>query len=70
MVQVLDPIDKLMEESTSFVFFQSFLADYVVEEFAVFHVLHDKHKRIRGFNYLVKLHDAGMPDYFEDVNFP
>lgn len=36
----------------------------VVEEFPVFDVLHDEEKMLGGFDYLVELDDAGMPDQF------
>lgn len=41
-VDMLDPIYKLVEKSTSFFLFESFLLYNIVEKLTVLHILHDQ----------------------------
>jgi hypothetical protein len=58
-----------MEESTRFFILQSLLFNDIIEQFTTRHKLHDQEQLPRRFNYLVQLHDVGMSDYFEYLNF-
>ena len=41
-VYVLNPWDELMKHFDSFILKNTFVLDYMVKEFSLFHVLHDK----------------------------
>lgn len=43
--------------------------DDVVEELAIFHVLHDEKELFGGFDDFVELYDVGVSDQFENMYF-
>ncbi len=76
LMQVSDSTDHLLEVLAGFVFLNFVFLYDVIEEFALFDVLHDQEKVARGLNdlrwwkkYLVQLDDTGVADEFEDVDF-
>jgi hypothetical protein len=59
-----------MEKGTCFLFFNPLLFDDVVEEFSPLYELHDEEEILGGLYDLIELYNVGMPDEFEDVDFP
>ena len=56
--------DELVKHSNGFSLVDSFVLNDIVEELAFLHVLHNKKKLFRCFDYLVELHNVGVPDQF------
>ena len=68
LVQVCDSANEMLEVPACLLFIQFGVPHDVVEEFPVFDVLHDEEKVLGGFDYLVELDDAWVPDQFQDVD--
>jgi hypothetical protein len=64
LMNVLDPIDKLVEHSGSLFFLYSLFAVDVVEQFTLLHVLHNQEQLLGSLYNFVKLHDIRVPDQF------
>lgn len=58
-----------MEHPGSLRFIDPLVLDDVVEEFALFHELHDEEELFRRFDDLVKLDDVRVPDQLQNMNF-
>lgn len=67
-MNVLDAIDDFMKHSFGLVFRDTFIFDDMIEEFSIFHVLHDQKKLFWCLNDLIKLHKIGVSDEFEDMD--
>jgi hypothetical protein len=69
-VDVLDPVQDLLEDAAGLGLGQAFLLDDVVEQLALGDVLHHEEQLLLGLDDFVELDDVGVPDELEDVHFP
>lgn len=70
LVDVLDAWNQLVEHLDCFGLNDAFVLDNVVEEFSLFHKLHDQKELLGGLYDFVKLHDIGVSDEFQNVDLP
>lgn len=54
-MDVLNPIDNLMEEFSRFLLLDSFALDDIVEELSILHELHNQKELFGGFDDLIEL---------------
>ena len=67
-VDVLNPRDELMKHFDCFSLKYAFVFYYMIEQFSLFHVLHDQKELFGSLYDFVKLYDVGMTDEFQDMD--
>lgn len=67
---ILDSTDDLFKHFTGFLLIHFLLADNIVKQLTIFHVLHYQKEMFRCFNDFIKLDDVRMSNQFQDVNLP
>ena len=69
LVDVVNPCYDLLEELGGLLFFQSGLANDVVEKLAAASILHYQIKLFWSLNNLIELDNVWVPDELQDVDF-
>ena len=69
LMQVLDTSQDLMEEAAGLSVLQTALLYNVIEELATRGILHDQKQLLARLDYFIKLHDVGVANDFQDMDF-
>lgn len=67
-MKILNPVNKFIEHTTSFIFIDSLIFDYIIKQLSIFHKLHHKKQLFGSLYDLIKLYETRVTNKFENMD--